>query len=87
MKAWQTACIPEDRVFADYQNGLPIQLNVLVYPDWAKEFEDGNEIQVFHTATSPGNLNFRGTILRNHGVVESLPQGNPYAVRLTVQRK
>jgi hypothetical protein len=86
MKGWQTACIPDEAAFDKYSKGEEVTISVLVYPDWMKEFEGGNKVEVYFKSNTPGHPHFTGQIMKNNGVVPSVPEGGAKAISITVKR-
>ena len=82
MKAWQTACIVDEDVFAQYGEGEEVRTSVIVRPEWRDDFSPGNRIEVFLKSTAPGHPHHTGYITQNHG----LTGAGSEALLISVQR-
>lgn len=86
MKGWQTACIPNNDVFLQYQEGNEITLSVIIYPEWLEDFEPGNKLEVFLSSNTPGHSHFTGYITQNHGLIRKISRGEANLLSVSVKR-
>lgn len=86
MEAYQSIVIPDAGTFGLYQSGEAVVVYTLAYPDWEDGFSEGSEIEVCLISNGIDWPRFNGVVLKNYGKAATIPDGQPYALKLLVKR-